>query len=69
MNPFFRLVYFAALICLTISPVVHAQQPSPASHFDVLIKNGTVYDGSGGEGRLADVAIQGDRIVGVGNYH
>src|SRR5437870_8291528 len=68
MNPFFRLVYFAALICLTISPVVHAQQPSPASHFDVLIKNGTVYDGNGGEGRLADVAIQDDRIVGVGNY-
>jgi len=68
MTPFFRLVYFAALICLTISPVFHAQQPSPASHFDVLIKNGTVYDGNRGEGRLADVAIQDDRIVGVGNY-
>ena len=36
--------------------------------FDVLIKNGTVYDGSGGEGRLADVAIRGDRIAGVGDF-
>src|SRR2546423_13603724 len=68
MNPFFRLVCFGALIYLTLLPVVHPQQPSPASSFDVLIKNGTVYDGSGGEGRVADVAIRGDRIVGVGNY-
>src|SRR5207248_6118112 len=30
-------------------------------------KGGTVYDGSGPEGRAADVAIRGDRIVGVGD--
>src|SRR2546421_6459713 len=35
--------------------------------FDVLIKGGTVYDGSGAEGRTADLAIRGDRIVGVGD--
>ncbi|HKS04536.1 MAG TPA: hypothetical protein VJR49_04190, partial [Chthoniobacterales bacterium] len=33
-----------------------------------MIKNGTVYDGSAAEGRAADVAIRGDRIVGVGDY-
>ena len=33
---------------------------------DVLIKDGTVYDGSGGPGRRADVGIRGDRIVAVG---
>ena len=33
-----------------------------------MIKNGTVYDGSGGEGRLADVALRGDRIAGVGDF-
>src|SRR5205085_9485545 len=33
--------------------------------FDVLIRNGTVYDGNGGEGRRVDVAIKGDRIVEV----
>ena len=40
------------------------QLPPPV---DVLIKGGTVYDGSGAEGRTADLAIRGDRIVGVGD--
>ncbi len=36
--------------------------------FDFILKNGMVYDGSGGEGRSADVAIRGDRVVGVGDF-
>jgi N-acyl-D-amino-acid deacylase len=36
--------------------------------FDFIIKGGTVYDGSGAEGRVADVAIRGDRIAGVGDF-
>src|SRR5213082_3691586 len=39
-----------------------------AGKIDVVIKNGTVYDGTGSEGRKADVAIRGDRIVGVGDF-
>jgi N-acyl-D-amino-acid deacylase len=35
--------------------------------FDIIIKRGTVYDGSGGEPKRADVAIRGDRIVRVGD--
>jgi N-acyl-D-amino-acid deacylase len=35
--------------------------------FDVVIRGGTVYDGSGRPGRIADVAIAGDRIVAVGD--
>ena len=35
--------------------------------YDILIRNGTVYDGLGGPGLAADVAIAGDRIVAVGN--
>jgi N-acyl-D-amino-acid deacylase len=34
--------------------------------FDVLIKDGTVYDGTGGNPIQADVGIKGDRIVAVG---
>ena len=37
-------------------------------NFDVIIRNGTVYDGTGAEPRQADVAIRGDRIAGVGDF-
>jgi N-acyl-D-aspartate/D-glutamate deacylase len=33
---------------------------------DLVIRNGTVYDGTGADGRTADVAIDGDRIAAVG---
>src|SRR5205823_14081757 len=35
--------------------------------FDVIIKGGTLYDGTGVEGRVTDVAIRGDRIAGIGD--
>ena len=35
-------------------------------HYDVIIRNGTVVDGSGAPGVAADVAIQGQRIAAVG---
>jgi N-acyl-D-amino-acid deacylase len=34
---------------------------------DILIKGGTVYDGTGGPPRVVDVGIRGERIVAVGN--
>jgi N-acyl-D-amino-acid deacylase len=39
-----------------------------AQDFDVIIKNGTVYDGSGGEPQHVDLAIRGDRIAGLGDF-
>lgn len=36
------------------------------SSYDLLLKNGTIYDGSGGEPYIGDVAISGDRIVALG---
>ncbi len=39
-----------------------------AEEFDVIIKGGTVYDGSGSEGQHLDLAIKGDRIAGVGDF-
>lgn len=37
-----------------------------AEPFSCVIKNGTLYDGTGGPPRQADVGIRGDRIVAVG---
>lgn len=35
--------------------------------YDVIIRHGTVYDGSGSPGIVADVAIAGDSIAAIGN--
>jgi len=37
-----------------------------SSSHDIIIRHGTVYDGSGKPGVVADVAIDGDRIAAVG---
>src|ERR1700756_2577017 len=39
-----------------------------AQDFDIIIRNGDVYDGSGGEAQHVDVAIKGDRIAGLGDF-
>ena len=52
------------LTCLALAmalPAAAADVP-----YDVLIRGGTVYDGTGGPPRRADVAIRGDRIVAIG---
>jgi len=41
--------------------------PPPAS-YSVIIRGGTIYDGSGGEPFVGDVALKGDRIVYVGPH-
>jgi N-acyl-D-amino-acid deacylase len=56
---------------LTIVFAMFAQDRSPSpsrADFDVIIKGGTVYDGTGAEPRQADVAIRGDRIAGIGDF-
>jgi len=59
---------FAVTLILAISLASFAQrQPSSAQSFDVIIKGGTVYDGSGRRPVKADVGIRGDRIAAVGN--
>ena len=47
--------------------VSFAQIASAGPPFDVIIKGGTVYDGTGAEGRVTDIAIRGDRIAGIGD--
>jgi N-acyl-D-amino-acid deacylase len=40
----------------------------PAASYSVLIRGGTIYDGSGGTPYVGDVALKGDRIVYVGPH-
>ena len=63
------LSLLAALLVPVMVSIVSAEEVSPVpQEFDAIIRNGTVYDGSGGEGRQADVALRGDRIASVGNF-
>ena len=42
------------------------QMVNAADDFDIVIRNGTIYDGTGAAPVKGDVAIQGDHIVAVG---
>lgn len=65
---FFALASALTVSAVLIAPCICAAQKSPrADSFDVLIKGGTVYDGTGQAPRHVDVGIRGDRIVTIGN--
>src|SRR6266436_8486212 len=57
-----RTVFSVFLIGLL--PVFGQEPPD----FDVIIKGGTVYDGTGAEPKHVDVAIRGDRIAGISDF-
>lgn len=62
-----RLAFRSALVCLVVGvvaglPVARADAP-PA--YDVLLRGGTVYDGSGQPGQKLDVAVKGDKVAAL----
>jgi N-acyl-D-amino-acid deacylase len=57
-------VQLLASLALLALPVV--ARAGGGDSFDVLIRGGTVYDGTGGAPARADVGIRGDRIVAIG---
>ena len=61
-----RHKYLALLLALAL-PVAAVGQAARIADFDVLIKGGMVYDGTGRAPRRVDVAIKEDRIVAIGN--
>jgi N-acyl-D-amino-acid deacylase len=57
----------AGLLALNAAAAVRAATPD-AGDYDVLISDGTIYDGSGNVPFVGDVAIRGDRIAYVGPH-
>lgn len=54
-----------ALCTILLTPARLAAGPAEPA-YDVVIRGGTLYDGSGGAPVIGDVAVRGDRIVAVG---
>jgi len=52
---------------LALSVIGGLATPAPDGGYDVLVRGGTVYDGTGSPGRRADVGIRGDTIAAVGD--
>ncbi len=64
-----NLFCLGVFFTIVVEALAQNRSPSPsAADFDVIIKGGTVYDGTGAEPKHVDVAIRGDRIVGVGDF-
>ena len=61
-NRFLFGLLFSSVLAFT------AFAAEPSEKFDVVIKGGTVYDGTGEKPRTVDVAIRGDRIVKLGTF-
>ncbi len=56
----------ATLLALGIVPRAPAIHLSSRKSYDIVIRGGTVFDGTGAPGVEADIAISGDRIVAIG---
>jgi N-acyl-D-amino-acid deacylase len=59
----------AAFSCVLVTACsgTPPQANDTAAPYDVIVRNGTVYDGSGVPGRRTDVGIRGDRVAVVGD--
>src|SRR3546814_1920373 len=55
-----------SLLLLCSSMLVSASAAAQAPSYDLIIRGGTIYDGSGKPPVVGDVAIKDDRIVAVG---
>jgi N-acyl-D-amino-acid deacylase len=55
-----------AIAALAFTATACAQPSPPAPRYDILIRNGRVFDGSGAPPVNASVAVRGDRIAAIG---
>ncbi len=60
-------VRLALLALLTAMLAACAPSNPDAQRADLIIRNGVIYDGSGGAAQRADLAVRGDRVAAVGD--
>src|SRR5688572_8414633 len=56
------------MIQLVALALFAAADPAAPVEADLVLRGGTVYDGSGQPGQVGDVALKGDRVVAVGTF-
>lgn len=61
-----RILFFAYVI-LNLAFSLFAGCGPAGTEFDLVIRNGTIIDGSGSPGLTADIGVNGDKIVAIGN--
>jgi N-acyl-D-amino-acid deacylase len=66
-TPVFTLAVTILSMLFSLLAAETSGSPQNPPDFDVIIRGGTVYDGTGAEPKHVDVAIRGDRIAEIGD--
>jgi len=62
-----NLCALALIIALLATGLSITGRARPVQSFDIIIRGGTLYDGTGSKGVRTDVGITGDKIAAIGN--
>ncbi len=62
-----RTIVCVLALCLLPGLIPGLALAAGPKTYDLILRGGTIYDGSGGKPFVGDVAVNGDRIVAVGN--
>ena len=60
-------IYRMSPFAILLSTLLLVSACAPATQYDLVIRDGTIYDGSGTPGYVGDVAINGDAIAAIGD--
>jgi len=63
-----RLTGFVLAVALLVAGCQTQTKPKPQTFdYDLIIRNGSIYDGSGSAPRQTDIGVRGERIAALGD--